>query len=68
MQDVEVLRSRARLPLENKKQNMFAFENNLKFMRVPWIHKGPWIYKKKEFGIHQKIERQKFEFYWLNNC
>ena len=30
--------------LENKKQNMFAYENNLKFMSILWIHheKGVW--------------------------
>ena len=27
------------------------------------IQKGPWIHKKKESRIHQKIKRQKSEFY-----
>ena len=35
MFDVEVARSRTRLLLESKKQNSFAFENNLKTTRVP---------------------------------
>ena len=35
MVDVEVARSRTRLLLESKKQNSFAFENNLKTTRVP---------------------------------
>ena len=68
MQNAEASKSRTRLVLENKKQNMFASKNNLKSMKIPWIHKGPWIHKEKGFGIHQKIERQKSEFYWLNNC
>jgi len=39
MRDAEVPRNRVRLLLENKKQNTFASKNNLKFMKVPWIHK-----------------------------
>ena len=35
MFDVEEVRSRTRLLLESKKQNSFAFENNLKTTRVP---------------------------------
>ena len=54
MQNAEASKSRTRLLLENKKQNMFASENNLKSMKIPWIHKGPWIHKEKGFGIHQK--------------
>ena len=34
MQDAEVIRNRTHLLLENKKQNTFASENNLKSMRV----------------------------------
>ena len=67
-QDAEALRSSICLLLENKKQNMFASKNNLESMKFPWIHKSPWIHKEKGSGIHQKIERQMSEFYWLNNC
>ena len=35
MCDAEVARSRTRLLLENKKQNIFAFENNLESIKVP---------------------------------
>ena len=35
MWDVELSRSRTCLLLENKKQNMFVFENNFESMRVP---------------------------------
>ena len=42
---------------QEKKQNTFALENNLEYTRVPRI------YKEKESGIHQRIERQKSEFY-----
>ena len=31
---------RTRLLLENKKQNKFAFENNLEFTRIPRIYEG----------------------------
>ena len=68
MWDVELSRSRTCLLLENKKQNMFVSENNFESMRVPWILKGSWIHKEKGSGIHKKIERQKYEFDWLNNC
>ena len=34
MRDAEELRSKIRLLQENKKQNMFAFKNNFKSMRV----------------------------------
>ena len=61
MRDVEASKSRIRLSLKNKKQNTFS-ENNLESTKVPWIH------NEKGFGIHQKIKRQKSEFYWLNNC
>ena len=57
MRDAEVSKNRTRLPLDNKKQNTFASENNLESIKVPWIH------KEKGFGIHQKIEKQKSEFY-----
>ena len=35
MRDVEVLRSKTHLLLENKKQNTLVFENNLESTRVP---------------------------------
>ena len=35
MQDVEVSRSKTRLLLEDKKQNTFVSENNLKSTMVP---------------------------------
>jgi len=41
MQDVEVARNKTYLLLENKKQNTFVSENNLKSTWFPWIHKGP---------------------------
>ena len=34
MRDAEVARRKARLPLENNKQNTFASENNLESTRV----------------------------------
>ena len=45
MRDAEASRSKTHPLLENKKQNTFAFENNLEFTRVPWIHKSLLIYK-----------------------
>ena len=53
MQDEEASRSRTCILPENEKQNIVASENNLKSMRVPWIH------KEKGSGIHQKIEFDK---------
>ena len=57
MRNVEPFRSRTRLSLENKKQNTFVSKNNLEFTRVIRVH------NEKGSGIHQKIERQKSEFY-----
>ena len=57
MRNVEPFRSKTRLSLENKKQNTFVSENNLEFTRVIRVH------SEKGSGIHQKIERQKSEFY-----
>ena len=59
MQGAEASRSRTCLLLKNNKQNMFTSENNLKFIKVLWIHNGPWIYKEKGSRIYQKIKRQK---------
>ena len=53
MQDEEASRSRTCILLENEKQNIVASENNLKSMRVPWIH------KEKGSRIHQEIEFDK---------
>ena len=69
MQDEEASRSRTCILLENEKQNIVASENNLKSMRVAWIH------KEKGSGIHQKIEFDKRStatkvyktLIWLNN-
>ena len=44
MRDAEALRNKTGQLLENKKQNMFAFENNFESTRIPQIHKekGSW--------------------------
>ena len=62
-------RRRTRLLLENKKQNMFASENNLKFMRIPQIYEG-FLNPQGERGLKstRKCGDKKFEFYRLNNC
>jgi len=39
MWDGEASKNKIHLLLENKKQNTFAFENNIELARVPWIHK-----------------------------
>ena len=39
MQKQQATRSKTHLLLENKKQNMFASENNLESTRIPQIHK-----------------------------
>ena len=56
MRDVEALRSKTCLLLENKKQNTFISENNLESMRVPWIH------KEKGFWNPLEKNKQKSEF------
>ena len=40
MRDAKATRSRTCLLLENKKQNTFAFENNLESTKVPRIYEG----------------------------
>ena len=71
MQKQQAIRSKTHLLLENKKQNMFASENNLEFTRIPQIHEdssnpqGEKVLKstsRKGSGIHQRNNRQKFEF------
>ena len=52
MQDEKALRSKTHLPLENKKQNMFASNNNLESTRVRIRRKGS--------RIHQRNNTQKF--------
>ena len=44
MRGAEASKSKTRPLLENKKQNTFDSENNLKSTRVPWIYKekGFW--------------------------
>ena len=53
---MEASRSKTRLLLENKKQNTFDYENNLKSTRVLKST------RRKGFRIHQRNNRQKSEF------
>ena len=60
MRDAEASRSRTHLLLENKKQNTFASENNLKSTRVLESTKI------KDSGIHKRNNGQNFEFLLKN--
>ena len=56
MWDAETSKSKTHLLLENKKQNTFASENNLKSTRVLESTKI------KDSGIHKRNNGQNFEF------
>ena len=60
MWDAETSKSKTHILLENKKQNTFASENNLKSTRVLEST------KKKDSGIHKRNNGQNFEFLLKN--